>query len=107
VPQIAWSKGGTAEVLVLSTDRVVLRSSIPSPPGSRITGAVTVQGESVGSLWVKIHGSKRLDENVYELVGRPLDLAKTLRERVCAAIGPTGVSPTPPSPVPPATPEES
>jgi hypothetical protein len=95
VPQIAWSKGGTAEVLVLSNDRVVLRSSIPSPPGSRITGAVTVHGESVGSLWVKIHGSKRLDENVYELVGRPLDLAKTLRERVCAAISPASTSPSP------------
>ena len=106
MPQIAWSKGGTAEVLVLSNDRVVLRSSIPSPPGSRITGAVTVQGESVGSLWVKIHGSKRLDENVYELVGRPLDLAKTLRDRVCAAISPASVSPTP-SPLTPRSPEES
>jgi hypothetical protein len=87
VAHITWSKGGTAQVLELSNDRAVLHSTTPSPPGSRITGTVTIEGQSVGSLWVKIHGSKRLADNVYELTGRPLDLGKTLRERVCASLG--------------------
>ena len=79
---IVWSKGGEATIVMASGDAIVLQSSVPSPPGSRIEG--TLQGEPKASIKVKIHGSKRMPDGTFRLEGRPLDLTREVRERVVA-----------------------
>lgn len=79
---VTWKKGGTAEVVAISADTIRLRSTIPSPPGSRIEGEL---GDGV-ALWVKIHGSKKQEDGAFVLDGRPLDLTKAVRERLVALV---------------------
>jgi hypothetical protein len=74
---IVWAKGGEARVVAFSPDgAVTLRSTIPSPPGSRIEGAL--EGSSVR---VKIHGAKKQEDGTFVLEGRVLDLTRDLRAR--------------------------
>ncbi len=79
---VRWSKGGAARILALSEEAVRLLSTIPSPPGSRISGALEAPGSA--SFRVKIHSSKRQADGSFLLVGRPLDLTREARE---AALG--------------------
>lgn len=81
--RITWDKGGTAEVLSVSNDAIRIASSVPSPPGSRIEGAV--DGDAGTKLWVKIHSSKKQPDGSFVLEGRPLNLGKELRERLAGA----------------------
>jgi hypothetical protein len=77
--RIAWTKGGEAEVVSLKDDAVVLRSTVPSPPGSRIEGALADGG---GAVRVKIHSSKKQDDGAFVLEGRMLDMTRGLREKL-------------------------
>lgn len=72
---LAWAKGGTGRVVRLAGESVTVRSTIPSPPGSRLEGKLT-SGEA---LRVKIHGSKRQDDGSFQLEGRLIDLSRELR----------------------------
>jgi hypothetical protein len=77
---IVWARGGTAELLTMEHESVTLRSTIPSPPGSRIDG--TFEGTVVR---FKIHGSKKQDDGSFVLQGRALDLTREVRERLAAS----------------------
>jgi hypothetical protein len=79
-PHLTWAKGGDAWFLEASGDAVVLLSTVPSPPGSRIEGKL----EDGTVVKVKIHGSKKQDDGRFRLEGRPLDLLKPVRERIVA-----------------------
>jgi hypothetical protein len=83
-PVIAWVKGGTARVVKLSADAIVLVSSVPSPPGSRIEGALA--DEPTTTVRVKIHASRKQPDGSFLLEGRPIDLAKELRARIAASL---------------------
>jgi hypothetical protein len=72
-----WSQGGEATLLAAGADTVRLRSSIPSPPGSRIGG--TLEGEAGAVVRFKIHGCKRQEDGTFLLEGRPLDLTRDVR----------------------------
>lgn len=78
--RIAWEKGGTAVVVLLEGDAITLRSSIPSPPGSRIQGVLEgAEGEVVR---VKVHSSKRQEDGSFVLEGRVLDMTRGVREKL-------------------------
>ncbi len=77
---LAWASGGEARVVSLGAGGIVLRSTVPSPPGSRIEGALA--GEPPAKLRVKIHACRRQAEGDFVLEGRPLDMTRELRERV-------------------------
>jgi hypothetical protein len=79
---ITWSKGGEATVTALKEGAITLRSSIPSPPGSRIEGELA----GGGVVKVKIHGSRKQDDGSFTLEGRPIDMTRELRERIEAMI---------------------
>ena len=81
---LRWAKGGEAELLALGADAITLRSTIPSPPGSRIEGALA--SPPPATVKVKIHASKRQDDGSYVLEGRPLDLTRELRDRLAALV---------------------
>jgi hypothetical protein len=79
---IRWDKGGEAVVVRVDGDAVVLRSTIPSPPGSRIEGVLS--GAAPARVRVKIHSSKRTDgpSPAFVLEGRLLDATREVRERL-------------------------
>jgi hypothetical protein len=81
--RIAWEKGGEAFVVLLVGDAITLRSSIPSPPGSRIQGVLDGgEGEVVR---VKIHSSKRQEDGSFVLEGRALDMTRAVREKLATS----------------------
>jgi hypothetical protein len=77
---VRWSRGGEARVVTIDAQAIVLRSTVPSPPGSRIEG--TLVGEPEATLRVKVHGSKKQPEGDFVLEGRPLDLPRETRARI-------------------------
>ncbi|HEY2509434.1 MAG TPA: hypothetical protein VGI39_01135 [Polyangiaceae bacterium] len=80
--EIVWAKGGEAVVVALREEAITLKSTIPSPPGSRIEGTLA-EGEAA-AVRVKIHSSKRQEDGSFVLEGRVLDLTRGLRERLGA-----------------------
>jgi hypothetical protein len=77
---VRWARGGEACVVSLDAQTIALRSTVPSPPGSRVEG--TLDGDPPATLRVKIHASRRQAEGDFLLEGRPLDLARETRERI-------------------------
>jgi len=82
---IRWAKGGEAHVTRVEGDAIVLRSSIPSPPGSRIDGDILVG--NAATVRVKIHVSKRQEDGSFVLEGRLLDVTRETREHLKSLAG--------------------
>ncbi len=81
--RIVWAKGGEATVTALVDDAITLRSSIPSPPGSRVEGVVPrSDGAASDGIRVKVHSSKRQEDGAFVLEGRVLDMTKAMRDRL-------------------------
>ena len=81
---VAWTKGGTASFVVVADDAVTLRSTTPSPPGSRIE-ATLIDDPSVG-VKIKIHGSKLAEDGTFTLRGKLLEANRALRDRIAALL---------------------
>ncbi len=79
---VRWDKGGEASVVSIDASTIVLRSTTPAPPGSRLEGALV--GEPPVRLRVKVHTSKVQPEGDYVVVGRPIDATRETRERLGA-----------------------
>ncbi len=62
----------------MDADKITLRSTHPSPPGSRIEGAV--DGQRRVSLRVKVHLCRKQPDGAFVLEGRALDLTRADRE---------------------------
>ncbi len=85
-PHVRWAKGGEARVTSLAADAIVLRSTVPSPPGSRIEGQL--EGDPPAQVRVKIHASRRQPEGDFVLEGRLLDATREVRARLEAMAAP-------------------
>jgi hypothetical protein len=83
---VAWAKGGTASFLVVADDAVTLRSTTPSPPGSRIE-ATLIEDASV-AVKIKIHGSKQAPDGSFTLRGKLLEANRALRDRIASLLAP-------------------
>jgi hypothetical protein len=81
---LGWAKGGEARIEKASADAIVLVSSTPWPPGSRIEG--TLLAEPRATVKVKVHASKLLSDGTFRIEGRPIDLTKDLRARLEALL---------------------
>jgi hypothetical protein len=77
---ILWAKGGAATIVRGEGENVTLRSTIPSPPGSRLDA--TFVDEPKTTLRVKVHGSKREDDGSFTIKGRLIDATREIRDRV-------------------------
>jgi hypothetical protein len=80
---VKWALGGSAEIVSIVGDKITLRSTRPSPPGSRIEGVVA--GPTGTKLRVKVHACRRQAEGDFVLEGRPLDLTREARDRLAGA----------------------
>lgn len=83
-PHLTWTKGGTASFVTVKEDAVTLRSSIPSPPGSRLDATLT--GEPPVTIKIKIHGSKLEQDGSFTLKGRVLEATRVLRGRLATLV---------------------
>jgi hypothetical protein len=74
---VRWSKGGEATILSLDGDRVAVRSSTPSAPGSRPEGTLA----SGARFWIKVARCRK-DEDGFLLEGRLLDATRDARSEL-------------------------
>ncbi len=85
--RVIWTRGGEARIVSIAADAIVLQSTVPAPPGSRIEGTI---GGAAGriKLRVKVHASKRDGDGdgQFVLQGRPLDLTREARELLAAMV---------------------
>ena len=81
---VRWTTGGQARLVSIDARTIVLRSTVPSPPGSRIEG--TLAGDAPAALRVKVHSSKRIADGDFVLEGRPLDMPRETRELLAALL---------------------
>jgi hypothetical protein len=79
---VCWVTGGEGRIVAAGGDSIVVRSTVLSPPGSRIEGAMA-NGEAF-TLRVKVHGCRRQPEGDFLIEGRTLDLTRKQRERLAA-----------------------
>jgi hypothetical protein len=83
---IVWAKGGTASFVSADGENVTLRSTIPSPPGSRLEATFTAEPKT--AVRVKVHGSKKEEDGSFTIKGRLVDATREIRERVHALVRP-------------------
>jgi hypothetical protein len=87
---VTWTKGGEARVAALGNDSILLRSTAPFPPGSRIEGRL--EGEPLATLRVKVHASRLQPEGDFAIEGRLLDATRDLRARLETLVRGTATS---------------
>jgi hypothetical protein len=88
---IRWDKGGEGSVVQAEKDRVRIRSTLASAPGSRLTGALT----SGTPVRVKVTRCRRVEQSgnfvvmyLYLIEGRLLDATRdTMAELAALAEG--------------------
>ena len=76
---LSLASGGSAAIIEVQGDHVVLRSSVASPPGSTLS---LKHGEI--PVLVKVRGCKRLDESElpFRIEGRLVSFTRAAREIV-------------------------
>jgi hypothetical protein len=79
-PHIAWANGGEARIVSASASLVSLVSSVPWPPGSRVSG--TLLDPPHAAVRIKVHASRAEPDGTFRIEGRPLDLSREMRERL-------------------------
>jgi hypothetical protein len=79
--RITFIRDAQAELVSLDGERVVIRSTEASAPGSR-AAVVFADGTR---LRAKIHRCRRIHE-CFELKGRMLDMSRAVRERIGMAL---------------------
>jgi hypothetical protein len=82
---LTWAKGGAASFVTVKDDAVTLRSTIPSPPGSRLDA--TFASDPPAAFKIKIHTSKLEADGTFMLKGRVLEATRALRERIATLVG--------------------
>jgi hypothetical protein len=85
VADVLWEKGGEADLASLDGDRLGVRSTVPSAPGSVLEGAL---GEGA-RLRLKVVRCRR-HEGGFAIDGRLLDATRDLRARLAARLRPPG-----------------
>ncbi len=79
---VRWAKGGDATFVSVDGDRVVVDSSLSSPPGSLIDGTLVNGGDAIR---IKVRGCKR-DGERFRIEGRIIDASRDLRQRLTALL---------------------
>ena len=95
--RVRWARGGEGEILSIGADTIVLRSTVPAPPGERLSGTIDADADADADgsapalalalvLRVKVHGCRRGTKGEFLIEGRPLDLARDVREYLQAMV---------------------
>jgi|LNFM01.1.fsa_nt_gb hypothetical protein len=82
---IAWEGGGTAQVRDARDIDVVLRSSVPYPPGKPAQGSLRT-ADALLHFTVKVSRSQRVVEGVWDVRGRLISATNPLRAAFAASV---------------------
>lgn len=82
---VRWQNGGEATFVSLAKDAVVVRSTVSSPPGSRLEGALAEDGAL--AVRVKVHGCKKQPDGEFVIEGRLIDATREVRAVIAARAG--------------------
>lgn len=82
VAHVTWAKGGHAEVVALTGESIVLRSTTPAPPGARLEAKLDRDPSLV--VKVKSYGTHKEADGSFTLKGRLIDATRELRDRLAA-----------------------
>jgi len=74
------SGGGLARFASVRAEAVVLVTTVPSPPGSRLVG--TLLAEPRDAVRIKVHACRAQPDGTFRLEGRVLDLTREMRVRL-------------------------
>jgi hypothetical protein len=77
---LTWEGGGLARFLSANEKAATLLSTVPTPPGSRISGALVALPSVV--VRVKVHACRAESSGYFRIEGRPLDLTRDIRARI-------------------------
>jgi len=81
MPHLRFPNGGQADLVTLEADRVSLRSTVASAPGTPLAGNLET-GEVVR---VKVHRCRKQDAS-FLIEGRLVDATRKLRDELAALI---------------------
>jgi hypothetical protein len=82
---VRWEQGGTAQVREAKDTDVVLRSSVPFPPGKPARGTLEIEGGPM-AFTVKVARSQRAAEGVWDVRGRLISAPSALRAAFAASL---------------------
>jgi hypothetical protein len=82
---LRWAQGGDAHLLSISGEAVAIRSSIASPPGSRIEG--TLVDDPPATLTLKVRSCRRQPRGDFILQGSLINVTRELRDRLVLRVG--------------------
>jgi hypothetical protein len=74
---LRWARGGEADLVAFDGDRISVRSSIPSAPGSRPDATMA----SGSGLRIKVHRCQKVDAS-FLIEGRLIDLRRSVRDEL-------------------------
>lgn len=83
MPHLSWSKGGSADLVSLADDAIVLRSTTSAPPGARLEA--TFEGRPVK---IKSYGTHKEADGTFTLKGRLVDANRELRDALAKLVAP-------------------
>lgn len=81
---LAWTKGGTADIVEIADDVVEVRSTTSAPPGARLEARTVA--EPVVAVKMKSHGSRKDTDGSFLIKGRLLDANRELRDRLASLL---------------------
>lgn len=81
---LAWTKGGTADIVAIADDVIEVRSTTSAPPGARLEART--EAEPVVPVKMKSHGSRKDADGTFLIKGRLLDANRELRDRLAALL---------------------
>lgn len=83
---LTWARGGTADFTAADDQRVTVRSTHASAPGSRPEGTL----EDGRRVRVKVHRCRRVTSDdsgdAFEIEGRLIDATRALRDHVTSLV---------------------
>ena len=78
---LVWVKGGTADLMSLEGEAIVLRSTTSAPPGARLEAKL---GDK--PVKIKSYGTHKEADGTFTLKGRLVDANRELRDALAALL---------------------
>jgi hypothetical protein len=82
---VRLEKGGEADLVSLEGERMTLRATVASAPGTPLAGSLA----SGATVRVKVHRCRR-DGDTFLIEGRLIDATRGLRAELSALLAPSG-----------------
>lgn len=88
--ELSWASGGQAWLEAVSGDLASLSSTVPAPPGARLTASCRLPATAgPAQIRLKVLRCTRSAEGRFEIAARLLSATRALRRELARALAPT------------------